>query len=205
MVWSLNNIFLPSSLCWMRRGNSMCVNSFPSRSGLRNPYKHRKDHEAVCYYKDFEKVIKHFQRGRYLHEDLSLVSVHSCSTSSRHRPAVILDFWKLSFLSTFFFFFATHWLSKHQVGINHDIILNSALVKNAHVSMVLFITFPLKKKRICFVFIQNYQWTDLCTYGTAGEKLTRYCSRCLSLSGVNSLDMGIISSLRTIMALKYKE
>lgn len=143
MVWSLNNIFLPSSLCWMRRGNSMCVNSFPSRSGLRNPYKHRKDHEAVCYYKDFEKVIKHFQRGRYLHEDLSLVSVHSCSTSSRHRPAVILDFWKLSFLSTFFF--ATHWLSKHQVGINHDIILNSALVKNAHVSMVLFITFPFEK------------------------------------------------------------
>lgn len=36
MFWSLYSIFFPSSLGWILRGNSRCVNSFPSSSGLRN-------------------------------------------------------------------------------------------------------------------------------------------------------------------------
>lgn len=36
MLWSLYSIFFPSSLGWILRGNSRCVNSFPSSSGLRN-------------------------------------------------------------------------------------------------------------------------------------------------------------------------
>lgn len=38
IVWSLYNIFFPSSLCWILRGNSMWVNSFPKSSGLRKPW-----------------------------------------------------------------------------------------------------------------------------------------------------------------------
>lgn len=48
MFWSLYSIFFPSSLGWILRGNSRCVNSFPSSSGLRNACRTKQRAQLWC-------------------------------------------------------------------------------------------------------------------------------------------------------------
>lgn len=49
MLWSLYSIFFPSSLGWILRGNSRCVNSFPSSSGLRKACRKGQRVQLQCH------------------------------------------------------------------------------------------------------------------------------------------------------------